>query len=266
MRMRMCIAGALVDRLLTQTLRLADLAMPIDPWRGRLWAAAPLPPLCSALTAYRSDAPGMRGLIVEAAGRLINGSERHLHPDVNPSDQTALWFAYVLSAPRTSLRILALPEAHLHVETSRPRAPDRPALQHAPPAPEQTQDGLEPRPAPTKPRPSPGESADVFWLAPANFHCFDTPVPHDQETLCAGESLGSTHVLTGAPPRARLQPFAYFRSSWVGPQQSDRRGVYRCHAVHGHGYADEQVERLLLAPEIAPVWDRGRLVGPDFVG
>ena len=81
MRMRMCIAGALVDRLLTQTLRLADLAMPIDPWRGRLWAAAPLPPLCSALTAYRSDAPGMRGLIVEAAGRLINGSERHLHPD-----------------------------------------------------------------------------------------------------------------------------------------------------------------------------------------
>ena len=157
----MCIAGALVDRLLTQTLRLADLAMPIDPWRGRLWAAAPLPPLCSALTAYRSDAPGMRALIVEAAGRLINGSERHLHPDVNPSDQTALWFAYVLSAPRTSLRILALPEAHLHVETSRPRAPDRPALQHAPPAPEQTQDGLEPRPAPTKPRPSPGQ-------APAN--------------------------------------------------------------------------------------------------
>ena len=173
MRMRMCITGALVDRLLTQTLRLADLAMPIDPWRGRLWAAAPLPPLCSALTAYRSDAPGMRALIVEAAGRLINGSERHLHPDVNPSDQTALWFAYVLSAPRTSLRILALPEAHLHVETSRPRAPDRPALQHAPPAPEQTQDGLEPRPAPAKPRPSPGESADVFWLAPANSHCFD---------------------------------------------------------------------------------------------
>jgi len=28
--------GALVDRLLTQTLRLADLAMPIDPWRGGL--------------------------------------------------------------------------------------------------------------------------------------------------------------------------------------------------------------------------------------
>ena len=91
-------------------------------------------------------------------------------------------------------------------------------------------------------------------------------IPHDQETLCAGESLGSTHVLTGAPPRARLQPFAYFRSSWVGPQQSDRRGVYRCHAVHGHGYADEQVERLLLAPEISPVWGRGGLVGPEFVG
>lgn len=72
-------------------------------------------------------------------------------------------------------------------------------------------------------------------------------------------------MLTGAPPRARLQPFAYFRSSWVGPQQSDRRGVYRCHAVHGHGYADEQVERLLLAPEVAPVWGRGRLVGPDFM-
>ena len=29
-------SGALVDRLLTQTLRLADLAMPIDPWRGGL--------------------------------------------------------------------------------------------------------------------------------------------------------------------------------------------------------------------------------------
>ena len=49
-----------------------------------------------------------------------------------------------------------------------------------------------------------------------------------------------------------MQPVAYFRSSWVGPQLSDRRGVYRCHAVHGHGYADEQVERLLLAPEMAP--------------
>ena len=68
-------------------------------------------------------------------------------------------------------------------------------------------------------------------------------------------------MLVGAPPRPQLQPFAYFRSSWVGPQQSDRRGVYRCHAVHGHGYADEQVERLLLAPERAPVWSsRGRLV------
>ena len=96
--------------------------MPIDPWRGRLWAAAPLPPLCSALTAYRSDAPGMRELIVEAAGRLINGSERHLHPDVNPSDQTALWFAYVLTAPRTRLRVLALPEESRYVENSRPEA------------------------------------------------------------------------------------------------------------------------------------------------
>ena len=96
--------------------------MPIDPWRGRLWAAAPLPPLCSALTAYRSDAPGMRELIVEAAGRLINGSERHLHPDVNPSDQTALWFAYVLTAPRTRLRVLALPEESRYVQNSRPEA------------------------------------------------------------------------------------------------------------------------------------------------
>ena len=96
--------------------------MPIDPWRGRLWAAAPLPPLCSALTAYRSDAPGMRELIVEAAGRLINGSERHLHPDVNPSDQTALWFAYVLTAPRTRLRVLVLPEEPLYVEIGRPEA------------------------------------------------------------------------------------------------------------------------------------------------
>ena len=96
--------------------------MPIDPWRGRLWAAAPLPPLCSALTAYRSDAPGMRELIVEAAGRLINGSERHLHPDVNPGDQTALWFAYVLTAPRTRLRVLVLPEEPLYVENGRPEA------------------------------------------------------------------------------------------------------------------------------------------------
>ena len=118
----MCIAGAFVDRLLTQTLRLADLAMPIDPWRGRLWAAAPQPPLCSALTAYRSDAPGMRELIVEAAGRLVNGSERHLHPDVNPGDQTALWFAYVLTAPRTRLRVLALPEEPLRVRSSRSEA------------------------------------------------------------------------------------------------------------------------------------------------
>ena len=143
----MCIAGTLIDRLLTQTLRLADLAMPIDPWRGRLWAAAPLPPLCSALTAYRSDAPGMRELIVEAAGRLINGSDRHLHPDVNPSDQTALWFAYVFTAPRTRLRVLALPEEPLHVTSGRPDASAHSPCSTLLPAPEQTQGGLWPRPA-----------------------------------------------------------------------------------------------------------------------
>ena len=140
-------AGALIDRLLTQTLRLADLAMPIDPWRGRLWAAAPLPPLCSALTAYRSNAPGMRELIVEAAGRLINGSDRHLHPDVNPSDQTALWFAYVFTAPRSRLRVLALPEEPLHVKSSRPEASAHSPCSTLLPAPGQTQGGLWPRPA-----------------------------------------------------------------------------------------------------------------------
>ena len=120
--------------------------MPIDPWRGRLWAAAPLPPLCSALTAYRSDAPGMRELIVEAAGRLINGSERHLHPDVNPGDQTALWFAYVLSAPRTRLRVLALPEESRYVKIAAQRLrPIRPPARPA--SADQAQGSLQPRPA-----------------------------------------------------------------------------------------------------------------------
>ena len=115
---------------------------------------------------------------MQAASRLVNGSERHLHPDVHFGDQTALWFAYVHAAPRLGLRVLALPE----------------------------------------------------------------------ETLCAGEPLSSTHVLAGSPAQPLLQTFAYFRSSWVGPTTTDRRGVYRCHAVHGHRYVEEQqdVERVVL--------------------
>lgn len=183
--------ASLIDSLLTQTLRIAELAMPLDPWRGGAWAAAPMPPLCSALTAYRSDAQGMRQLIVDAAGRLINGSERNLHPDVNPSDQTGLWFAHVHSAGvagtdasspsllqqqrRQRLRVVALPE----------------------------------------------------------------------EALCAGEPLSSTHVLAGSPPKPRLQAFAYRHSSWVGPKGSDRRGDYRCRAVHGHEYTEEQLAPIL---------------------
>ena len=56
------------------------------------------------------------------------------------------------------------------------------------------------------------------------------------------------------------------REARTGGGTWDRGAEAQAHAVHGHGYADEQVERLLLAPEIAPVWDRGRLVGPDFLG
>lgn len=105
--------ASLIDGLLTQTLRQAELAMPIDPWRGGLWQAAPAPPLCSALAAYRAADAGVRQLLVEAAGRLINGTERALHPDVHWGDQAALWFAYVLAAPRLRLRVAALPEEAL---------------------------------------------------------------------------------------------------------------------------------------------------------
>ena len=62
-----------------------------------------------------------------------------------------------------------------------------------------------------------------------------------EEALGAGEPLSSTHVLAGRPPKPLLQAFAYRHSSWVGPKGSDRRGDYRCRAVHGHDYTEAQL-------------------------
>ena len=66
-----------------------------------------------------------------------------------------------------------------------------------------------------------------------------------EESMCAGEELSSTHVLSGHPPTPRLQAFAYLHSSWVGPRGSERRGAYRCRAVHGHDYTQAQLHPAL---------------------
>lgn len=97
----------LVDRLLTSTLRLADVAMPIDPWRSESWERAPVPPLCSALLAYQAT-PSVRKLFLGAAVRLANGTHRALAPyGVQQGDQSMLWWEWV--AARPDLRVVALP-------------------------------------------------------------------------------------------------------------------------------------------------------------
>ena len=73
----------------------------------------------------------------------------------------------------------------------------------------------------------------------------------EEALLCAGEPLSSTHVLAGRPPKPLLEAFAKRlrtatpHSSWVGPKGSDRRGDYRCRAVHGHEYTEEQLASIL---------------------
>ena len=175
--------GDMVRTLLTRTLRLAELAMPLDPWRGGAWTLSAAPPLCASLLAARSHAPGVRDFVLGAMMRLVNGSHRHLHPDVQTGDQSMFWFEWV-AAPLT---------------------PDR--------------------------------SSAVRVL----------PLP--SEFFCPSEPVSTTHVLRGS--QLALEPFAHFHTSWVGPLGSKRRGVYKCGAVHAHGYSEEPLRtRHISAAEV----------------
>jgi len=180
--------GRLLRTLLTRTLRIADFAMPIDPWRGGAWGLAAAPALCAALVAARTRATGVREFVLAAAGRMVNGSHRHLHPDVQTGDQSMYWFEWVAAPSRSSaVRLLPLPS----------------------------------------------------------------------EFFCPNEPLSRTHVLRDG--ELALEPFAHFLTSWKGPSESRRRGMYQCGAVHGHGYSAEQLQARRVSP--AEINDRVRSAG-----
>ena len=65
---------SLVHSLLSQTLRFADVAAPLDPARGDFFSAAGVPPLCAGMIAYHAASPAVRALLVGAAVRLASGS------------------------------------------------------------------------------------------------------------------------------------------------------------------------------------------------
>ena len=109
--------AALIDGLLTATLSVADVAMPLDPGRAAHliigdaaaapWLRAGHPPmLCSAVLAYARNV-ATDALWRGAARRLARGE--HAAGGLRQSDQEAVWFEWTLSQP-AGLRVLALPE------------------------------------------------------------------------------------------------------------------------------------------------------------
>ena len=114
------VSPVLVHHLLTRALRVADVAMPLDPGRAAHLApgdgpdappppwvapAVGLPPLCSAVLAYRQTA-AVQALILGAARRLISQA----HRGVRQGDQEMIWFEWTEGSGREGLRVLALPE------------------------------------------------------------------------------------------------------------------------------------------------------------
>lgn len=110
------IQPSLVHSLLNSTLRLADVAMPVDTnrivWHGsgaesaRYGAASDgAPPMCSCMVAFRNT-PIVRSLWWGAAKRLIEGR----HPSARQGDQEMIWFEWTTNL--TELRMLVLPEEY----------------------------------------------------------------------------------------------------------------------------------------------------------
>ena len=98
---------AFVHSLLTGTLALGDLAMPIDVGRNFApWSRTVAPPLCSAVTAYWTNRTDVVELLLGAAKRLI----WHRHKSIRQGDQQMIWMEYV--SVRTSLRVITLPEEY----------------------------------------------------------------------------------------------------------------------------------------------------------
>ena len=124
--------------LLRNALGVADIAMPLDPGRAAHlvpheaatskpapWVAPTLGPpmLCSAVIAYRRNAP-TKELFAGAAHRLLT----RRHPGVRQGDQEMIWFQYSSGEGNLSsrLRLMALPEeAYCPLEShQRPLMPD----------------------------------------------------------------------------------------------------------------------------------------------
>lgn len=100
------LSPSLIPTLLTQTLRLADFAAPMDPFRqGRVWGHAPQPQLCLSLSAFRTAR--VRPLLLGAAQRFADHRHRSLFPDARMGDQTMVYFEWLEA--QSQLRVLQLP-------------------------------------------------------------------------------------------------------------------------------------------------------------
>lgn len=97
----------LMHSLLTRTLRVADIAMPVSTGRQGYWETAPLPALCIAMIAYHLSAE-VQAYFVGAAGRLA--AHTHDVPGVMQRDQEMLWFEWYQARPW--LRMTVLPEEY----------------------------------------------------------------------------------------------------------------------------------------------------------
>ena len=98
---------ALVASLLSDTLRLADVAMPLDTnreeWRAHGLSGAP--PVCSCLVAFHNSV-AVRSLWRGAATRLLEGR----HQGMRQGDQEMIWLEWTTNL--TQLRMLILPEEY----------------------------------------------------------------------------------------------------------------------------------------------------------
>ena len=129
--------AGLVTHLASQILRVADVAMPVDPaWgNGRLptapryRGASQIPEGCTALLAFRTTPPVL-SLFRGALQRLHDG--RHLNQTWRVTDQEVVWYQWIEAQPE--LRVLLLPEEYFCPLVQLPRqrgrrAPRRPLWQ-----------------------------------------------------------------------------------------------------------------------------------------